>query len=187
MLNDTQFVADLLGAYSQTTWLAYGTNLAAAINAYIMSGAVETSVSGVASGPSGPYPVSGSGLGVAVPAGFAVFEQTVKLASTTSELWLDFAEALSAAISALIDSSVITTAVTGGCAGAGLGTISSAPGLSIFEETCLVLFQTSETNTKLVLDFKNAINALLLSSVVTTVDSGATPHPWSGTGSGGIS
>lgn len=182
---DSAFVQDLIVAFSDQTWASFTTKFAMAIETYLTSATVVTVVTGVAVGSGGSYPVTGAGEGSVIPTGSALFSQTI-LSATAATDWVVFSDTVSNAIGLFINTSLIETEVSGGCVGAGAGTIVADPGLSAFSAQMGIQIKASANYNELAISIKNLVKTLLGTCVVTTSASGSSPDPWTGAGVGGL-
>lgn len=182
---DSAFVQDLIKAFKEASWETFTTKFAMAIETYLTSATVVTAVTGVAAGPSGPYPVSGAGEGTVIPTGSTPFAQSI-LGATKATEWAVFSDTVSTAIGLFINTSLIATEVSDGCSGAGTGTIVADPGLSAFSSQLSIQIEASANYNELSISIKDLVKTLLGTCVVTTSASGPAPHPWTGAGTGGL-
>jgi len=189
--------SDLIAAFEETTWLGCGTKMGAAFDTYIMSGTVDTNVTGTVIPPppaTVTYIAYGEGSGTIVTTGLLVLQTTISaMLANPSTVWADVGDNIASAVDTDVLTGSVSTSVSGGLTGGGFGApgcIDTSASYSAFSTALTLAFTSSPMNTswKLVADYiATAAEIYLKGSIVTTEDSGIVPpNSWSGPGSGSI-
>jgi len=194
---------DVKAAFQATDWTVCATQLAQAIDSFIQSGAVNTTVTGtvVPPFPAPPYQAVGSG---GPPTGQTSNITTTGLATLQAQitskfmnqntLWADLGPAFASAISNDVATGSVTTQVSGALTGTGTGNpgcINDSGGLSglIANLTAAFTTQAYDTDWNNVADkIGDSLDQYLKAATVTTIDNGTIPpNSWAGSGTGTIS
>jgi len=192
-------IGQLSAAFQSRDWTDCATQISNAIDTYIKSGAVNTTVTGVVTPPTGPpFTLVGSGA----PAGAsnivttglgALQSQLIAKFTNTATLWADLGPVMASAISTDVATGTVTTIVSGALTGTGIGNpgcIVDAAGLGGLISGITAAFTTQAYNidwNACATQIANSIDTYLKAAIVTTIDNGNVPPvSWVGTGVGTI-
>ena len=184
---------DIKTAFQATDWAICATQLATAIDTFIKSGTVTTTVNATLHTSGGDVPVVASGIAKVINTTGMAAMQAAILAKfqSSSTMWVDLGPSISTAISTNVKTGTVTTTVTGAAVGTGTGTpgcINDSAGLSGLIANITTAFSTQAfaSDWNAVGDkIGDSIDQYLKAAKVTTVDSGTTPVPWNGNGING--
>jgi hypothetical protein len=180
-------------AFQTTDWAVCATQLASAIDNFIKTATTTTTVTANIQVP--PSTVVATGLANTIATTGLAAMQSAILAKfqSPSTLWADLGSAIATAISTNVKTGTVTTTVTGAASGVGTGVpgcVNDSSGLSglIANITTAFTTQAFSSDWNIVADkIGDSIDQYLKAATVTTVDSGAIPSSWSGSGIGKIS
>lgn len=188
-LNKPGFIQELTDAFSQTTWAASALKTAQAIDNFIKSGTVNTTVNGVVvpPPPASPYPATGVGIGTITTTTLPVLQGACSTAFA-SVTWAVVGNIIADAISIHVMSAVVNMQDSNILVGTGIGKIAPA-GIAQLQVALTTAFTTpGKPYPEVISDIANAVEAFLKSAQVTTTDSGVVPpNSWTGAGIGTIS
>jgi len=183
---------DIKTAFQATDWAVCTTQLANAIDTYIKSGTVTTTVNVTFSPPIGGTAIA-TGVATAInTTGLATMQASILAKfQSASTMWADLGPSIATAISTNVKTGTVTTTVTGGATGTGTGLpgcINDTAGLSglIANITTAFTTQAFASDWGAVSDkIGDSIDQYLKAAIVTTTDSGGAPNPWTGPGVNG--
>jgi len=188
---------DIKTSFQATDWTVCANQLGLAIDTFIQSGIVTTTVTGVVTPPTGStFTAAGTGTANSISTTGLGALQALIISKFTNQatVWADIGPALASAISTDVATGTVTTTVTGVLVGTGIGNpgcINDAAGLGTLNSDLTAAFtaQAFSSDWDDVADkIGDAIDTYLKAAIVTTIDSGTTPPvSWVGSGTGNIS
>jgi len=184
-------------SFQSETWTDCATQFAQALDNFIKSGTVTTTVAGTVTPPTGPnYPAVGTGTANSiVTTGLGILTSLIiSKFMNENTLWADIGPALASAISADVATGTVTTTVTGVLVGTGIGNpgcINDSAGLGTLNSDLTAAFTVqafSNAWDDVTDKIGDAMDTYLKAAIVTTNDLGVVPVvSWIGTGTGSIS
>ena len=183
---------DIKTAFQATDWAVCATQLATTIDTFIKSGTVTTTVNATFSSPIGGSVVATGVANAINTTGLATMQASILAKfQSASTMWVDLGPSIATAISTNVKTGTVTTTVTGAAVGTGTGLpgcINDSAGLSGLIANITTAFSTQAfaSDWNAVGDkIGDSIDQYLKAAIVTTVDSGSAPNPWSGAGVNG--
>ena len=190
-LNDAQFVTNLKLAFAEVTWAGCADKLATAVDTYVLTGTVNTTVTGVVTPPipATPYPATGVGVGSVVPPSKTLMVPNF-ITAFASIVWVTVGTLVATGINTYLIASIASTTDSAILIGSGTGPVVPT-GLAVLTTSLTTAFTTSGPTSSwdlLSTDIKNAVKLFITTSIITTADAGVVPpNAWVGTGTGTIS
>ena len=185
---------DIKTAFQATDWAVCAAQLATAVDNFIKTATVTTTVTLTLHTPGGDVPGSATGVANAINTTGMAAMQAAILAKfqSSSTMWVDLGPSLATAISTDVKTGMVNTIVsTPPIVGAGVGSpgcINDSAGLSGLIANITTAFSTQAfaSDWNAVGDkIGDSIDQYLKAAIVTTVDSGTAPFPWNGSGLNG--
>lgn len=174
------------------TWVGCANKIATAIDTFILTGTVNTTVTGtvVPPPPAVPYIIIGAGIGIVTSTTLPALQSSI-VSAFTSPLWATVGPAIANAINAHIIACTVSTTITGALVGTGAGASGVAvvpTGIAVLISGIITAFTTPGIIwTAVAAQMALSIYTFLTTAIINTNDAGQTPFPWTGTGLGSIS
>lgn len=187
----------LITAFLATQWADFSNQFADAVDAFVLSGTVTTSISATQTYPNGstapvvytatgdPNAVPGDGITTTAKAGIV----SACISAFTSDVWGSVAGGITPSISSLLSTATVATTADGAPSveGTGIGTIIPT-GDSALQAALGAAFTGPGEWPQVASDIANAINTFVTTAIVNTTANGTVPPAsWTGPGVGSIS
>jgi len=187
----------LIIAFAATQWSDFSNQFADAVDAFVLSGTVTTSINATQTYPNGstapvvytatgdPNAKPGDGITTTAKAGIV----SACISAFASDVWGSVAGGITPSISSLLSTATVATTADGSPAIVGTGTGTIVPtGDSALQAALNAAFTGPGEWPQVASDIANAINTFVTTAIVNTTDTGNMPlASWSGTGIGSIS